>query len=164
MGLGNRADTLEDKIDHHNHQKNLAQGRSPVARRLVNDSLRFILGDALRRKLIVAVAERARQVDAFREVSATISKELRNHWTAMIDAFVKDHDEPNPYALSPSGNVVIHLLESPTKRHPDRPTEAETRLALKADEEAEARKGNTPVHGTSVTAFLVAGLQLEDAQ
>ncbi|KAJ7840769.1 hypothetical protein B0H13DRAFT_2366052 [Mycena leptocephala] len=146
MGLGNRADTLEDKIDHHNHQKNLAQG------------------DALRRKLIVAVAERARQVDAFREVSATISKELRNHWTAMIDAFVKDHDEPNPYALSPSGNVVIHLLESPTKRHPDRPTEAETRLALKADEEAEARKGNTPVHGTSVTTFLVAGLQLEDAQ
>ncbi|KAJ7899713.1 hypothetical protein B0H13DRAFT_2336971 [Mycena leptocephala] len=130
MGLGNRADMLEDKIDYHNHQKNLAQG------------------DALRHKLIVAVAERARQVDSFREVSATISKDLRNHWTDLISAFMKDHDQPNPYALSQS----------------DRPTEAQTRAALKADEEVEARKGNAPVHGTSVTAFLVAGLQLEDAQ
>ncbi|KAJ6503466.1 hypothetical protein C8R47DRAFT_969052 [Mycena vitilis] len=130
MGLGNRADTLEDKIDHHNHRKNLGQG------------------DALRRKLIVAVAERARQVAAFNEVSATISKDLRHHWKTQIDAFLEDHTQPNPYALSEK----------------DRPTEAQTRLALKADEEAEARKGNAPIHGTSVTAFLVAGLQLEDAQ
>ncbi|KAJ6525539.1 hypothetical protein DFH09DRAFT_1328897 [Mycena vulgaris] len=51
MGLGNRADTLEDKIDSHNFLKNLT------------------LGDALRRKLLVAIAERARQVEAFKEVN-----------------------------------------------------------------------------------------------
>ncbi|KAJ7229596.1 hypothetical protein C8J57DRAFT_1251782 [Mycena rebaudengoi] len=85
MGFENRADTMEDLVDAHNFMKNLGQG------------------DALRRKLIVAIAE--------------------------------------------SG-----------------PTEAETRLMLKKDEEAEARKGGSPLHGTSATAFLVAGLQLEDAQ
>ncbi|KAJ6493720.1 hypothetical protein C8R47DRAFT_1213989 [Mycena vitilis] len=130
MGLGNRADTLEDKVDYHNHQKNLAQG------------------DALRRKLIVAIAERARQVAAFAEVSATVSKEVKNHWRSLIDTFIRDNSKENPYSLSQA----------------DRPTEAQTRLALKAEEEAEARKGNAPIHGTSVTAFLVAGLQLEDTQ
>ncbi|KAJ7036232.1 hypothetical protein C8F04DRAFT_1258078 [Mycena alexandri] len=130
MGLGNRADSLENKIDYHNHQKNLSQG------------------DALRRKLIVALAERARQVEAFEEVSSTISKDLQREWRAQITAFVNDHTKPNPYSLKKS----------------DLPTEAETRLALKADEEAEARRGGAPIHGTSVTAFLVAGLQVEDAQ
>ncbi|KAJ7039475.1 hypothetical protein C8F04DRAFT_1254756 [Mycena alexandri] len=130
MGLGNRADTLENQIDYHNHQKNLSQG------------------DALHRKLIVALSERAHQVEAFEEVSATISKDLQKEWRAQIAVFVEDHEQPNPYSLSKS----------------DPPTEAETRLALKADEEAEARKGNTPIHGTSITAFLVAGLQVEDAQ
>jgi hypothetical protein len=37
--------------------------------------------------------------------------------------------------------------------------EAQTRVVLKADEEAEARKGGSKVHGTSAMAFLVAGLQ-----
>ncbi|KAJ7038551.1 hypothetical protein C8F04DRAFT_1255829 [Mycena alexandri] len=130
MGLGNRADTIENKIDYHNHQKNLSQG------------------DALRRKLIVALAERTRQIEVFEEVSATISKNLQKEWRAQITAFLNDHEQPNPYSLKKS----------------DLPTEAETRLALKADEEAEARKGDAPVHGTSATAFLVAGLQVEDAQ
>jgi hypothetical protein len=35
---------------------------------------------------------------------------------------------------------------------------------LKKDEEEAAAKGLTPVHGTSATAFLTAGLQLEDTQ
>ncbi|KAJ7688489.1 hypothetical protein B0H16DRAFT_1753102 [Mycena metata] len=119
-----------NKIDYHNHEKNLSQG------------------DALCCKLIVAIAECARQVEVFEEVSATISKSLQREWRAQIAAFIKDHDQPNPYSLNKS----------------DLPTEAETRLALKVDEEAEARIGNAPIHGTSVTAFLVAGLQVEDTQ
>lgn len=38
------------------------------------------------------------------------------------------------------------------------------RVQLKKDEEAEARKGDAPIHATSATAFLVAGLQLENTQ
>jgi hypothetical protein len=38
------------------------------------------------------------------------------------------------------------------------------RLDLKKDEEAEALAGREPLRGTSATAFLTAGLQLEEAQ
>jgi hypothetical protein len=43
-------------------------------------------------------------------------------------------------------------------------TEAQIRLDLKLAEEEEARKAGTPLHGTSATAFLVAGIQLENTQ
>ncbi|KAJ6448514.1 hypothetical protein C8R47DRAFT_933397, partial [Mycena vitilis] len=43
-------------------------------------------------------------------------------------------------------------------------TEADIRLQLRKEELQDAASGTTPVHGTSATAFLTAGLQLEDAQ
>ncbi|KAJ7791595.1 hypothetical protein B0H14DRAFT_3500285 [Mycena olivaceomarginata] len=116
MSLGNRVDTLEDKIDSHNFLKNLG------------------LGDALRRKLAVARAERDRQVQAFKEVSQT---DRKGHPT-----------EPNPY-------MVVNK---------DGPTEVQVRLQLKKDEEKEAVNGKAPLHGTSATAFLTGGLQIEQAQ
>ncbi|KAJ7927958.1 hypothetical protein B0H13DRAFT_1860717, partial [Mycena leptocephala] len=118
MGVGNRADTLEDK--------NLNEV------------------DALRRKLLVAIAERQRQVDSFSEVNKTVGKDVRKVWQAAIDAFVKDHEQPNPYMIKTA--------------------ESRIRLELKEAEEEEARKAGRPIHGTSATAFLVAGIQLEDAQ
>ncbi|KAJ7184066.1 hypothetical protein C8R46DRAFT_1208297 [Mycena filopes] len=130
MSVGNRADTLEDKIDAHNFLKNLGQG------------------DALRRKLLIALAERTRQVDAFKEVNKTVPTELRNAWQNQIDVFVRDHSQPNPYVLPNSGA----------------PTEAQLCLALKQEEEEEIRQGRARLHATSATAFLSAGIQLEDAQ
>ncbi|KAJ7178517.1 hypothetical protein C8R43DRAFT_871571 [Mycena crocata] len=130
MGKGNRVDTLEDKIDSHNFLKNLG------------------LGDALRRKLVVARAERDRQVKAFTDVSDTVEQPLQMFWQHQIDAWVKDPAEPNPYMLEKD----------------DGPTETEVRLALKKEEEKDARAGQTPLHGTSATAFLTAGLQIEGSQ
>ncbi|KAJ7490188.1 hypothetical protein B0H11DRAFT_1719325 [Mycena galericulata] len=130
MGYGNRADALEDKIDSHNFQKNLGQAH------------------AIRRKLVVAIAERTRQVEAFKEVNKSVSKALRDHWQEGIDAFLADRDQPNPYIMARA----------------DGPTEAQIRVSLKKDEEDEARKGGSPLHGVSATAFLVAGLQLEESQ
>ncbi|KAJ7164597.1 hypothetical protein C8R43DRAFT_1122474 [Mycena crocata] len=130
MGCGNRADTLEDKIDSHNFLKNITQVSS------------------LRRKLIVALAERMRQVDSFKEVNKTVSRELRAMWQDAIDAFVGDHDQPNPYILKDTGGL----------------SEPQIRLNLRLAEEEEACKAGTPLHGTSATAFLVAGIQLEDLQ
>ncbi|KAF7333064.1 CxC2 domain-containing protein [Mycena venus] len=46
----------------------------------------------------------------------------------------------------------------------DGPTEAQVRLQLKRDEEKDLAEGRAPLHGTSVTAFLTAGLQIEQAQ
>jgi hypothetical protein len=101
MGAGNRADTLEDKIDSHNFLKNLTHGIS-----LSTSYLKYLLstvGDALRRKLLVAIGERQRQVDAFKEVNRTVLKNLWTAWQADIDAFVKDHTQHNPYVLPNSG-------------------------------------------------------------
>ncbi|KAJ7793449.1 hypothetical protein B0H14DRAFT_2622840 [Mycena olivaceomarginata] len=130
MSLGNRVDTLEDKIDSHNFLKNLG------------------LGNALRRKLAVARAERDRQVQAFKEVSQTIEKDLRTTWQNQIETWLKDPTEPNPY-------LVVNK---------DGPTEVQVRLQLKKDEEKEAANGKAPLHGTSATAFLTGGMQIEQAQ
>ncbi|KAJ7115521.1 hypothetical protein C8R43DRAFT_1138146 [Mycena crocata] len=130
MSKGNRVDTLESKIDSHNFLKNLG------------------LGDALRRKLAVARAERDRQVAAYKEVTASVEHDVLEEWLAMIKTWLKDPSKPNPYTLD---------------KH-DGPTETAVRLQLKKEEEREAVSGKTPLHGTSATAFLVAGLQIEQAQ
>ncbi|KAJ7041928.1 hypothetical protein C8F04DRAFT_946399 [Mycena alexandri] len=130
MGLGNRADTVEDKLDSHNFLKNLGQA------------------DSLRRKLIVAIAERARQVEAFKDINKTVPSEKRAEWQQLIDAFAADHSKPNPYMLTNSGG----------------PTEAEIRALLKQEEQQAVQKGELPLHATSATAFLAGGLQLEETQ
>ncbi|KAF7342705.1 CxC2 domain-containing protein [Mycena sanguinolenta] len=130
MSKGNRIDTLEDKIDSHNFLKNLG------------------LGDALRRKLAVARAERDRQVKAFKEVSKTVEKDLQEQWQSEVEEWQKDATKPNPY----------------TVQRQEGPSEAQVRLQLKKDEEQEAASGKSPLHGTSATAFLTAGLQIEEAQ
>ncbi|KAJ7728446.1 hypothetical protein DFH07DRAFT_969878 [Mycena maculata] len=130
MNTGNREDTLNDKIDSHNYSKNLGQGH------------------ALQQKLIIAIAERARQVAAFKEVNATVEKDLRKEWLKQITDWLADSTKPNPYILDKS----------------DVPSEAQVRLALKKEEEEEVRAGRTPLHGTSATAFIMAGIQLEDSQ
>ncbi|KAJ7234341.1 hypothetical protein C8J57DRAFT_1531743 [Mycena rebaudengoi] len=129
-GKGVREDVLEDKIDSHNFLKNIGQG------------------DALQRKLVVAIAEQDRQIQAFKACSRTVELEVQKLWQADIDAWLADKRMPNPYALPRDAC----------------PTEAETRLELKKDETAEAAAGGAPVAGTSAVAFLVAGVQLEDAQ
>ena len=43
-------------------------------------------------------------------------------------------------------------------------SESEVRLNLQRDEATEAANGNAPIHATSATAFIVAGLQLEHDQ
>ncbi|KAJ7832602.1 hypothetical protein B0H13DRAFT_1914961 [Mycena leptocephala] len=100
-GRGQRADTLEGKIDNHNYLKTWDK-----------------------RKLIVAIAERDKQVHAFAEVNKTVDSSVKKMWKDLIDAWLEDESKPNPYTLN----------------HKDCPTE------------------------TQCTAFLVAGIQIEDAQ
>ncbi|KAJ7509953.1 hypothetical protein B0H11DRAFT_2215787 [Mycena galericulata] len=129
-GRGQRIDVLEDKIDNHNFLKNIGQG------------------DALQRKLLVAIAERARQIAGFKEVNATVEGAVKKEWKAQIEAWVADPSKANPYTVS----------------RKDCPTEAEVRVQVKKDEDAALAGGQIPLHGKSATAFLTAGLQIEEAQ
>ncbi|KAJ6506111.1 hypothetical protein DFH09DRAFT_1375122 [Mycena vulgaris] len=81
-GRGQRADGLEAKIDNHNYLKNVSQG------------------DTLARKLVVAIVERDKQVAAFKVVTSTIESGVKKEWRGMIDAWLKDASQPNPYILT----------------------------------------------------------------
>ncbi|CAK5279026.1 unnamed protein product [Mycena citricolor] len=131
MGLGHRADTLDDKINYHNFTKNLSQS------------------DILRRKLMVATAKHARQITCWDDVNKSIDEELRKEWQGDIDIF---EDDP-VVAKSPFSMVFTAG-----------PSEAEVRLELKRDEEAQITAGAAALHGTSATAFLTSGLGLEESQ
>ncbi|KAJ6503118.1 hypothetical protein DFH09DRAFT_1252002 [Mycena vulgaris] len=128
-GLGQRADVIEAKVDNHNWLKNVGEG------------------EALQRKLIVAIAERDKQIKAFATVNRTLSREVKKAWKLMIEEWLEDTSKTNPYTLS----------------RKDCPSEAEVRLAVRKDEETLAG-GRTPLYGRSATAFLTAGIQIEDTQ
>ncbi|KAJ7884181.1 hypothetical protein B0H14DRAFT_2564560 [Mycena olivaceomarginata] len=102
----------------------------------------------LQRKLVVAIAERDKQVNAFKQVNKTISKEVRDKWRGMVDGWLADPSKTNPYTL----------------KLKDCPTEAEVRLEVRRDEEKLNAGGTALLAGRSATAFLTAGIQLEDTQ
>ncbi|KAJ7854120.1 hypothetical protein B0H13DRAFT_1903764 [Mycena leptocephala] len=150
-GLGQRADTLEGKIDDQNYLKNVG------------------LGDSLQRKLVVAIAERDKQISAFKEVNKTVSREVRASWEGMIEAWVKDDTstvanlfvlERERYASEIASGWMILMMDPLT----DCPTEAEVRLDVRKDEDALNTVGKTPLHGCSAMAFLTMGIQIEDSQ
>ncbi|KAF7294276.1 CxC2 domain-containing protein [Mycena chlorophos] len=130
MGLGNRADTLDDRIDNHNFLKNMT------------------LGTTLQRRLVVARDERARQIDAFQAVSDGVAADVQKEWKRMVREWQADDTKPNPYVL-------------PTKGFP---TEAEIRLQLQQEERQQSVDGRAAIAGSSATAFVSAGIQIEDMQ
>ncbi|KAF8122736.1 hypothetical protein K438DRAFT_1603507 [Mycena galopus ATCC 62051] len=132
MGNGARHDAIEDKVDHLNFEKNIGQG------------------DTLARKLVVAIAERDKQVAAFVQVDSTLHKRLRKKWQDRIDAWLADRSQPNPYSdislAGPSEAAVLQELK-----------EAEAR------EVAEGREVFADTKSTPVS-FIKAGLVLEESQ
>ncbi|KAK7032023.1 CxC2 domain-containing protein [Favolaschia claudopus] len=132
MARGARADAIDDRLDHHNWEKNIS------------------LGTTLPHKLVVAIEERDRQVAGFEQVDSSLEEGLREEWQAMVDAWVSDRDQPNPYVASKTENVS----ETTIRRE----------LAKEELEEAAALAPGRKLHGTSMSAFLVMGLQLESQQ
>ncbi|KAJ7062089.1 hypothetical protein C8F01DRAFT_124048, partial [Mycena amicta] len=130
MGLGNRADVLDDRIDNHNFMKNMT------------------LGSTLQRRLLVARDELKRQVDAFTAVSEGIKVDLQHQWKRLIRDWEQDDTQFNPYALPTAGL----------------PTEAEIRLQLQQEERQQSVDGRAFIAGGSATAFLSAGIQIQDTQ
>ncbi|KAJ6609453.1 hypothetical protein B0H10DRAFT_1813813, partial [Mycena sp. CBHHK59/15] len=134
------------------HTKDMSQGNRVDTLEDKIDSHNFLknlgLGDSLHRKLALARTERDRQVKNFEQVSSTVERDVRTLWQKQINEWLQDETKPNPYL-----------------RHKrDAPTEAQVRAELKREEERDAASGKIPLHGTSATAFLAGGLQIEDAQ
>ncbi|KAJ7586193.1 hypothetical protein C8J56DRAFT_1052565 [Mycena floridula] len=86
MGVGTRADAIDDRIDHHNHTKNVR------------------LGSTLQNKLRVAIVECA--VAEFREMSQTVDSEIKAKWEKQYDAWVKDRVN-NATPLAPAVSETV---------------------------------------------------------
>jgi hypothetical protein len=56
-------------------------------------------GKTLARKLIVAIAERDKQVAEFKDVDSTLERSLRGEWKTQIEEWIVDRSKPNPYCL-----------------------------------------------------------------
>ncbi|KAJ8473473.1 hypothetical protein ONZ45_g16285 [Pleurotus djamor] len=106
------------------------------------------LADTLSRKLSVAQTELASQTAAFEEVSQPLDPSIREDWENSVNTWDESHTGTNPYW---SGRT-------------DGPTVAQVRLSLKKEEDEETRRMGSPVRTITATSFLVAGLQLEEAQ
>ncbi|KAF7294627.1 CxC2 domain-containing protein [Mycena indigotica] len=85
MGLGNRADTLDDRVDNHNFLKNM------------------MLGTTLQRRLLIARNEQKTQIEAFQSVCEAIEPDLQKEWKMMIHNWEADNNCPNPYVLPTNG-------------------------------------------------------------
>ncbi|KAF7289215.1 CxC2 domain-containing protein [Mycena indigotica] len=76
MGEGNRHDTIDDKVDHLNFEKN---------------------GKHLLVNLIIALAQRDEQVAEFEEIDESLDPALRKVWEDRVTNWNADHNQPNPY-------------------------------------------------------------------
>ncbi|KAF7318628.1 hypothetical protein HMN09_00374100 [Mycena chlorophos] len=132
MGDGNRHDTLEDKVDRINFDKNANQG------------------DVLARKLLIAVAERDKQDEEFLEVDKSLSSTLRKEWQTRVDDWLVDKTKPNPYTMD----------GGPDAGPSEAKVAAELKEAEVA--EARAQRGEFVDGKMTGTAFIKGLLQLED--
>ncbi|KAF7306223.1 CxC2 domain-containing protein [Mycena indigotica] len=81
MGEGSRHDVIEEKVDYLNFEKNVKEG------------------DTLARKMIIAMAERDRQREQFKEVDVSLTPAMRTDWQGRLDRWNADPSAPNPYVL-----------------------------------------------------------------
>ncbi|KAJ7058422.1 hypothetical protein C8F01DRAFT_1303976 [Mycena amicta] len=130
MGLGSRADMIDDRVDNHNFLKNMT------------------LGSTLQRRLLLARDELKHQVDAFKAASDGVEPSLQKVWKKQIRDWEADNSQPNPYVLPHSGF----------------PTESKIRVQLQQEEREQNIDGRASIAGSSATAFLSAGIQIQDTQ
>ncbi|KAK6967159.1 hypothetical protein R3P38DRAFT_3244632 [Favolaschia claudopus] len=107
------------------------------------------LGTTLPRKLVVAIDERERQVAGFEQVDETLDQDTRKEWQAIIDCWQRDRTLKNPYAAAEETREF---------------SSAAIRVQLAQEELDEVSAGEGRLHATSMSTFLVAGLQLESHQ
>ncbi|KAJ7055432.1 hypothetical protein C8F01DRAFT_1211630 [Mycena amicta] len=134
MGEGNRLDSIDDKVDHIGFEKNVGQG------------------GMLARKLVIAVAERDKQIKEFVEIDRGLEPDLRREWQGLVTDWIADGSKRNPYVMSGGRDAG--------------PTEAQVAAELRQAEVEEIRQGRGEgFEGrTTATGFIKGLLQLEDLQ
>lgn len=162
MTLGNRADTLEDVLDSHNYLKNLSQC----------ECLAIALCSCLRISQVIlcnagwwlpSPSASARSMLSRRSIKRFTPTYVRSG-RARSTCGSQTARIPTPTSCTLRVRTPDGVKELADIVLADGPSEADIRLTLKQEEQEAAAAGRAPLHATSATAFLTAGLQLEDAQ
>ena len=66
------------------------------------------LGATLARRLRIALLEKKVQVEAFEEISSTLTAELREDWLKRVREWEDDRSKQNPFR--PPGKGELHCL------------------------------------------------------
>ncbi|KAJ7584901.1 hypothetical protein C8J56DRAFT_1004906 [Mycena floridula] len=147
MGVGTRHDAIEDRLDHHNHEKNVR------------------LGLTLAQKLHLAIAERDIQIKDFEEVHETLEKPVQDLWSEEYVAWCSDREKNHClFAPKVKGMSAAIMLPHCVDHSVEGITEAEVRLQLKKEEATEAAASKATQHGTSTSSFMTLGLEIEESQ
>ncbi|KAF9004860.1 hypothetical protein BDZ89DRAFT_1049367 [Hymenopellis radicata] len=157
---GAHHDDIEDKVDKHNFGKNIHLERT------------------LLRRLRIALQEKEVQVKGFDVVDEALDDEIRSDWMGMVVDWLKDPAKPNPYAPSEKESKAKSDL-----RQQELKEEAEDEEEFDASGESDAEAPRVAARGqrskkktkpkrnkagstgmrVTMSAFLIMGLQLEDA-
>ncbi|KAJ7048169.1 hypothetical protein C8F01DRAFT_1214206 [Mycena amicta] len=134
MGEGNRHDSIDDKIDHINFEKNIRQGKM------------------LSRKLIVAISERDKQTQQFEEMDESLNDATREAWRTEIEQWERDRSMPNPFLMH--GGQKSELSEA----------QILAALKKDELDELWAGRVTAAEGKMTLAGFIKAKLQLEDLQ
>jgi hypothetical protein len=109
---------------------------------------------------------RKKHQEVFKTFSTTFKATTIATWTKMVDDWNSDHTKPNPYDEPQNSELIQHLFLAQLNIdiYYLATCLQDVRLEL-AKEDAEAAKdGAVAPHATSLTEFLMKGLELEEQQ
>ncbi|KAI0043482.1 hypothetical protein FA95DRAFT_1498510, partial [Auriscalpium vulgare] len=129
MGKGARQENLDDILGAMNWRK------------LIN------IGFALKKSMKAAVYWRDRQKTDFDDADAKIPADVRQEWEGMLEAYEKDHTQPDPYD-EPTTTTSL----------------ADVRIELAAEEAEQASLGHISPHEMTASMFVSTGMDLQDQQ
>ena len=105
-----------------------------------------------------------KQTEVFNQLSATFSTETIKKWESMITTWEANLKAQNPYVETGCSKCLTSLFFSLEANIIIATTLQDVQLALAKEEAAQVTLGNLPQHKMSLSAFLIAGFELEDSQ
>jgi hypothetical protein len=104
--------------------------------------------------------------NAFEQFNATFDQNSVAKWEQMVAAWDADITQPNPYKESTIGNISCYISDTHKMLIANftDTTTADVQLELAREESADAQRGNSYLHETTVSHFLSQGLELEEQQ
>ena len=164
MGPAARHDTLNDHWNGWNFRKIVGFHMNFFLFSVSCCSPQIPTGTLFLKRFNDAYKMSAKQKDVFNQLSATFPSTTVKRWELKITTWEANPKAQNPYAEPEGGKSFCCYFFMLSLRFFEATTLQDVRLALAKEEAAQVALGNLPRHKMSLSAFLIAGFELEDTQ